>query len=116
MRTGRRARGSRKWTWGTAFLFLLVYLAGWMFMIYTMSDGYRTFRQLDARREALKQEKARLRELLDQVQTAATMRSADSPFFVEMVAREKLKMASKGEVIIRLQDGEGASDDPKAND
>lgn len=82
-------------------LFLGLYLIGWSIIIYNMNDGYRAYRRLQTKRIQLEEEKIRLEERLEETRRKAMMRQSDTPFFVEMVAREKLKMAREGEVIIR---------------
>ncbi|MCK5879087.1 MAG: septum formation initiator family protein [Holophagae bacterium] len=88
------------------FIFLSVllacYLLAWAAIIYSMADGYKTYISLKQRREALLKEESGLKERMDEIRRKSEMRRADSPFFVEMVAREKLKMAKKGEVIIKV--------------
>ncbi len=83
-------------------VFLVAYLIAWTIIIYNMNDGYRTFRTLREKRIRLEQEHAMLSDRLEEIKATAEMRQADSPFFIEMVAREKLKMAKEGEVIIRM--------------
>jgi len=67
-----------------------------------MADGYKTFVSLKQRREALVNEESVLKERIEDIRKKSEMRRADSPFFIEMIAREKLKMAKKGEVIIKV--------------
>lgn len=85
-------------------VFLTAYLIAWAIIIYNMSDGYRTYRTLREKRIRLEQEYAMLSDRLEEIKATSEMRQADSPFFIEMVAREKLKMAKEGEVIIRMVD------------
>jgi len=81
---------------------LICYLLVWTAIIYSMADGYKTYVSLKQRGEALVKEESALKERMDEIKKKTEMRRADSPFFVEMVAREKLKMAKKGEVIIKV--------------
>ena len=78
------------------------YLLGWGVIIYSMSDGYQTYQVLKQKRTELEKEKTALQERSVEITKKSEMRRADSPFFVEMIAREKLKMAKKGEVIIKV--------------
>ena len=92
-------------------LFLVLYLAGWSFIIYNMGDGYRTYKRLQAKRIQLEHERERLTERLEETKRKATMRQTDTPFFIEMVARENLKMAREGEIIIRTVEDDGKTQD-----
>ncbi|NOZ12790.1 MAG: hypothetical protein GXO69_03965 [Acidobacteria bacterium] len=89
---------------------LICYLLVWGAIIYSMSDGYKTYISLKQRRQKLVKEELALKEHMDEIRKKTEMRRADSPFFVEMIAREKLKMAKKGEVIIKV-----VKDDKAAN-
>ena len=102
----RRSK-SRSRTWLFSVLFLALYLLGWSIIIYNMNDGYRAYKRLQAKRLQLEDERQRLAERLEETRQKAVMRQADTPFFVEMVARENLKMAKEGEVIIRTVEHEG---------
>ncbi|NOY21891.1 MAG: hypothetical protein GXO70_00055 [Acidobacteria bacterium] len=81
---------------------LVCYLLVWTAIIYSMADGYKTFVSLKQKRQTLSKEESVLKERMDEIKKKTEMRRADSPFFVEMIAREKLKMAKKGEVIIKV--------------
>ncbi len=81
---------------------LVCYLLVWTAIIYSMADGYKTFVSLKQKRQTLLKEESALKERMDEIKKKTEMRRADSPFFVEMIAREKLKMAKKGEVIIKV--------------
>ena len=98
----RRKRAGRKHRFTIFSVLLLCYLLVWTAIIYSMSDGYKTYVLLKQRREALVKEESALKDRMDEIRKKTEMRQADSPFFIEMVAREKLKMAKKGEVIIKV--------------
>jgi len=102
----RRSK-SRSRTWAFSVLFLALYLLGWSIIIYNMNDGYRAYKRLQAKRVQLEGERQRLAERLEETRQKAVMRQSDTPFFIEMVARENLKMAKEGEVIIRTVEHEG---------
>ncbi len=98
----RRKKPNRSRNFAILSVLLLCYLLVWTAIIYSMADGYKTFVSLKQRREALVNEESVLKERIEDIRKKSEMRRADSPFFIEMIAREKLKMAKKGEVIIKV--------------
>ncbi len=98
----RRKITSRKRNFIILSGLLSCYLLVWGAIIYSMSDGYKTYITLKKRRQKLVKEESVLKEHMDEIRKKTEMRRVDSPFFIEMIAREKLKMARKDEVIIKV--------------
>ncbi len=80
------------------FLFL-IYCAGLLFFLYFNRYGYKKY--LSLKREELRLTKIK-NELIIKKETLKReleMQNASSPFFIEMIARERLGMAKDGEII-----------------
>lgn len=88
------------------FTFSLVYIVIWMTILYTMPDGYGKYLDLKEKKKKLLVEKEYQIRRMERIKKESEMLKTSSPFFIEMIARENLKMAKKDETIIKLIENE----------
>lgn len=88
-------------------LFLgIAYVLVWVVILYSMPDGYAKYLDLRDKKIVLKQEKEYQLIKMERIKKESEMLKTSSPFFIEMIARERLKMAKKGETIIKIVENE----------
>ncbi len=80
------------------FLFAL-YLTGVSLFLYYNKYGLKTYFALEKKITDLKILKSGLELKKNNLKRELELQNASSPFFIEMVAREKLRMSKPGEVI-----------------
>jgi len=84
----------------------IAYFLIWVVILYTMPDGYGKYLDLKDKKKALLIEKEYQISKMERIQKESGMLKTASPFFIEMIARERLKMAKKGETIIKIVENE----------
>ncbi len=83
-------------------LLLLLYLIGVAFFLYFNKYGYKTYLTLIKKQQGLKRIKSELANKKETLKRELELQNASSPFFIEMIARERLRMAKEGEYIYFL--------------
>jgi len=82
------------------------YIIIWAVILYTMPDGYGKYLELKEKKQVLLAEKEYQLARMERIKKESEMLKTSSPFFVEMIARERLNMAKKGETIIKFKNNE----------
>jgi len=80
---------------------VIKFLGFFVLLVVVFLPGYSKFQELDARNRAL-QEKIRKLEVLNGRLNAEIRKLEEDPSYVEKVARAKLKVSKKGEVIYKI--------------
>ncbi len=79
--------------------FFLIYCSGLLFFLYFNRYGYKQYLSLKREELRLTKMKKELTNKKETLKRELKMQNASSPFFIEMVARERLGMAKDGEII-----------------
>ena len=80
-------------------LFLILYLTAVSLFLYYNKYGLKTYFRLEKKTKELQILKTGLELKKNNLKRELELQNASSPFFIEMVAREKLRMSKPGEVI-----------------
>ena len=80
-------------------LLFLLYLIVVAFILYFNKYGYKTYLSLTKKQQALEKIKSELVNKKKTLMRELELQNASSPFFIEMIARERLRMAKEGEYI-----------------
>lgn len=84
-------------TWKKLLLALYFILVA--FFLYFNKYGYRTYLSLTKKQDRLQKIKSELANKKKTLMRELELQNASSPFFIEMIARERLRMAKEGEYI-----------------
>ncbi len=80
-------------------ILFVIYLIGVAFLLYFNKYGYKTYLSLKKEQKHLERVKAELIHKKETLRRELELQNASSPFFIEMIARERLRMAKDGEYI-----------------
>ena len=69
------------------------------FILYFNKYGYKTYLSLKKEQARLEKIKSELVNKKETLERELELQNASSPFFIEMIARERLRMAKSGEYI-----------------
>ncbi|GEM_PF-1645748 len=92
-----RRKKKTKRIWYVVFAFVYFLFVG--FFLYFNRYGYRKYTQLGKKIENLNKTKSSLNLKKEMLKKELELQNASSPFFIEMIARERLRMAKEGEII-----------------
>ncbi len=85
-------------------LLFLAYFVAVAFILYFNKYGYKTYLRLGKQQKRLETIKAELIAKKNTLKRELELQNASSPFFIEMIARQRLRMAKKGEYIYFISD------------
>ncbi|BBB32493.1 conserved hypothetical protein [Thermotomaculum hydrothermale] len=92
-----RKRKKRFFNWKT--IIVLIYLIGVSLFLFFNKYGYKTYLTLENKQKSLEKIKTELIQKKETLKRELELQNASSPFFIEMIARERLRMAKEGEYI-----------------